>query len=80
MLAEDLFDYVSERANVARATLDADTPLFSDGLLDSMSVLEVTAFIEQRSGVHFAASDINLDNLDSVGRMLGFVNSKRAGS
>jgi acyl carrier protein len=78
MLDEDLFDYISERANVPRESLGADTPLFSEGLLDSMAVLEVTAFIEERSGVHFAADDINLDNLDSIARMLGFVNSRCA--
>jgi acyl carrier protein len=79
MLKEDLFDYISERAGVAKATLAVDSPLFSDGLLDSMAVLEVTAFVERKSGVRFAPSDVSLDNIDSIGRILNFVNSKREG-
>jgi acyl carrier protein len=73
MLKEELLEYVSERAKVARAAVDAETPLFSDGLLDSMAILELTELVERRAQVRFAAPDITLENLDSIGRILTFV-------
>jgi acyl carrier protein len=78
MLEEELLDYISERARVERTALGADTPLFSNGFLDSIAVLEMTAFIERTSGVRFDVTEISLDNLDSVGRIMNFVKSKTA--
>ena len=78
MLEEELLDYISERAHVERTALGADTRLFSNGFLDSIAVLDVAAFIEQRSGVRFEVTEISLDNLDSVGRIMDFVRSKTA--
>jgi hypothetical protein len=38
----------------------------------------MTAFIERTSGVRFDVTEISLDNLDSVGRIMNFVKSKTA--
>jgi acyl carrier protein len=78
MTQDDLLEYVSERANLERSQLDASSALFSSGILDSMSVLELTTFVERKAGVHFAAAEIILENLDSVERILRFVSSKKA--
>jgi len=78
MTVDDLLDYVSEKANVDRSQLNSDSPLFSSGILDSMSVLELTAFVEKKAHIRFSAAEISLENLDSVDRILSFVSSKRA--
>jgi acyl carrier protein len=77
MLEQELIAYVRARSHVANVPIDANTPLFSEGILDSMAVLEVTALVERKTGVHFAVAEINLDNLDSIGRILRFVNSRQ---
>jgi acyl carrier protein len=79
MLEQDLLDFVRTRSHAQKLPVDADTLLFSDGILDSLAVFEMTAFVEQRAGVKFASADINLDNLDSVRRVLRYVNSKHEG-
>jgi acyl carrier protein len=76
MLEQELLDYIGERARLERSALTVDTQLFSSGVLDSIAVLEMTAFIERKTGVRFDASEIRLDNLDSVAQMMKFIESK----
>jgi methoxymalonate biosynthesis acyl carrier protein len=79
MLKDELLRHIREQILVGKAMLDPDTPLFSSGLLDSLAVLDLTMFVEQKSGIRFALTEISLENLDSVGHILSFVSSKRAG-
>jgi D-alanine--poly(phosphoribitol) ligase subunit 2 len=75
MLKKKLIDFISERTGVAE--LDAETPLFSEGLMDSMSVLDLTTFVEQQTGVLFPAADVTLENVDSINRILTYVSKNR---
>jgi acyl carrier protein len=79
-MQDRLLRYVIDRGNISAAELRIDTPLFSEGLLDSLVVLDLVALIEKESGVTISPSEINLDNLDSVERILAFVANKRAGN
>jgi acyl carrier protein len=78
MFEDKLLSFISDRIGVSKTKLDANAPLFSAGLMDSMAVLEVTAFVEREVGVRFTTADINLDNLDTINRILGFVQKKQA--
>ena len=75
MFEQALIDFIKERSGVS--DFDAETPLFSGGLLDSMAVLDLTAFVQRKTGVPFASSDVTLDNLDTLSRILAFVNKHR---
>lgn len=63
--------------------LDADEPvddetlLFSSGLLDSFSMVTLVGFVEKEAGIRLAPGDVHLNNLDSVGRILRFVEKKK---
>jgi len=50
--------------------------LFSDGLLDSLSVASLVIYLEQAAAFQADPTDITLDNLDSVDRILAYVQSK----
>lgn len=56
--------------------LDGDTSLTQSGVLDSMGVLELILFIEERFGVHVPDEDTLPANLDSVDRIVGYVRSR----
>jgi len=75
---EDLIDYITRHFNVNRADLDNGQLLFSNGLLDSFNMLDVIAFIEERAGITIGSMEINLDNLDSVDRIIDFVTARTA--
>ena len=49
-----------------------ETPLFSAGLLDSVSMVSLIAFIEQGSGMVIRPEDVSLENFDTADRILRF--------
>jgi len=74
---ERLLQFVEDRLGVDTAELDADTPLFSSGMIDSASMVDLIVFLESEGYVKFAPDDITLDHLDSIGRILDFVAANR---
>lgn len=61
------------------ATLAADQSLTEAGVLDSMGVLELIMFIEERFGVTVPDEDTLPENLDSVARIVNYVERRLAG-
>lgn len=55
-----------------------DTPLFSTGTLDSLAMLTLIAFIEERSGMEIRADEVTLENFDTVNRILRFAQGRTA--
>ena len=78
MNADSLMTYLGERMGLDTAALTADTPLFSSNLLDSFSMVDLIMFIEKESGLKLQPTDVSLDNLDSIDRILRFVDARRA--
>jgi len=71
-----LLDYLTNNLGVEIADIDDETPLFSSGLLDSFTMVDVIMFIEQEGGIKLNPTEVNLDNLDSVSKILRFVESR----
>jgi acyl carrier protein len=78
MNSESLKTYLGERMGLDKATLADETPLFSSNLLDSFSMVDLIMFIEKESAVRLDPTDVSLDNLDSIERILRFVAERRA--
>jgi acyl carrier protein len=57
----------------AEAEIDG---LLSGGLLDSFSMLDLVTWVERESGVKFRPTDFNLHNLDSVDRILRYLDAR----
>ena len=55
-----------------RGELNDDTGLFSSGLIDSLSVMDLVGFVEGEIGVAIRPGDITLENFDSIGRIARF--------
>ena len=53
--------------------LDAQESLTDAGVIDSTGVLEVVSWIEDTFSVVVPDADILPDNLDSIGRIVGYV-------
>ena len=56
--------------------LGDDTPLISGKILDSIAALKLVGFLEARFGIEVEAHEADFDNLDSIGRIVRFVQSK----
>lgn len=70
--AEDLIGYLKNDLNIDEP-VDAGTELFSSGLLDSVSMVGLITFIEERTGATIQPGDVTLDNFDTVERIQAYV-------
>ena len=71
-----LIDYILSTFGLEEGELDDNTVLFSDGLLDSFCMVSLISYVESEAGITFRPTEVNLDNLDSVARILAFVERK----
>jgi acyl carrier protein len=72
-LKEALRTALVTQFRVDRRTLDDDTGLFSQGLIDSLSVMDLVAFVEGKIGRPIDPAHITLENFDSVARIVRYV-------
>ncbi len=75
---ENLIDYIMQRFSAKKEDLDNGQLLFSSGLLDSFNMLDVISFIEAQAGITVGPMEVNLDNLDSVDRIIDYVRTRTA--
>jgi acyl carrier protein len=72
--------FIEQRFPVARARAVADNdPLLASGLLDSLSVLDVVAYVEATFGIGVTDEDLTPENFESIASMAAFVAAKRNG-
>jgi len=57
-------------------TLEDDVSLLDAGVVDSTSVLELVVFVEETFGFHIADQEVVPANLDSVSRIVGYIERK----
>ena len=72
---DKLYEFLQEKA-LSDTAIKEETPLFSSSLIDSFALVDLILFIEQSCGVKIAPFDVNLDNFDSVAKILQFVESR----
>jgi acyl carrier protein len=59
-------------------TLRDDSLFIEEGIIDSIGVLELVAFIEETFGVRVEDEELIPENLDSINRLVTYVESKLA--
>jgi acyl carrier protein len=74
---EVLLEFVTSSLGLDTAEVEEETPLFSSGLIDSKSMVDLILYIEREGEVSFEADDITLDHLDTISRILRFVDSRQ---
>src|SRR5262249_21762843 len=73
---DKLMNYLGQKLGIDVSEIDDDTPLYSSGIADSFSMVDMLIFIESEAGFKLDPTDVTLDNLDSVGRILNFVDTR----
>jgi len=54
-----------------------DTSFLENGIIDSMNVLELVMFVEQKFGVKVEDAEIVPDNFDSINKLSAFIRRKQ---
>jgi len=57
--------------------VDDEFKLISDGLIDSISTLQLVDFIEKEFNIEFEAHEVDRDNLDTLSSIEKFIISKQ---
>lgn len=57
--------------------IGADSALFSTGLLDSVAMLNLIGFVEDKARIEVRASDVTLDNFDTAQRIVTYADARR---
>lgn len=65
----DTLAWLHRRMLPPGVVINADTPLFADGLIDSIRILRLIAWTERAAGRVIPDRDIRMDNFRSVRRI-----------
>jgi len=60
------------------AALTDTVPLISTGILDSIAVLKLVAFLEEQFGITLAAHETDIDHLNTMADITRLVESKQS--
>ncbi len=68
-----LYAFLGDEFGLEAQEVADDTLLFSSGMIDSFSLVSLITWLEEQYGFRMNPMDVNLDNLDSVELICGFV-------
>ena len=60
------------------ANLRDDTPLTGGGILDSLAMFHLMAFVEEKFGIEVEAHEAGVDNFQTLDTIASFIQRKRA--
>ena len=75
---DDLRTFLNDEMGVEMADVQDADGLLSSGLLDSFLMVNLITYVEGKAGIVVNPTDVTMDNLDSVEKILGFA-AGRAG-
>jgi acyl carrier protein len=53
--------------------VESDTDLFESGASDSMGIIELVVFLEEKLGMHFIAANMIADNFRSIDAIVALI-------
>lgn len=71
-IASELTDYLNRDPRV-EGSIEPDTELVESGRIDSLTILDLVVFVEERYGVALSADDLTPGNLSTVSALAALV-------
>ncbi|WP_052556967.1 phosphopantetheine-binding protein [Enhygromyxa salina] len=68
--------FLSKRTRADLTKVDDTAALFSSGVVDSFELASLMVWLEKQTGARINPSDITVDNLDSIARILAYASSR----
>jgi len=68
--------FIIEEFEVNKDKLSDSKPLFDSGIIDSLGMVKLTAFIESTFKIAISPSEVTMDNFDTVDKIAGYVDKK----
>ena len=77
-IERDVRVFISENFILDGEVLEGDASLTGEGVLDSMGVLELIMFVEERFGFKVPDEDTLPENFDSIDRIVRYLDERVA--
>jgi acyl carrier protein len=72
-----LIDFIEQEFMRGRgARLSADDDLLSSGIVDSLGILRLVAFVEERFGIQMPDEDVVFENFHSVNALADYLETR----
>lgn len=71
---ENVKDLLEDDLGIDVSDIDENSALFSSGIVDSFALVTVMMHLETTGGFRINPADVNLDNMDTIGRIVSFAN------
>ena len=65
----EMLEWLNRRLAPPGVVIEAETPLFRTGIINSIRILELIAWTERATGRAIPDREIRMDNFQSVGRI-----------
>lgn len=75
---ELLRTYIERDLLFGEGTIDDDTPLVAEGILDSVSAIALFAFLEDRVGLRIPEDEVSPERLETLGSLSEWVSELSA--
>lgn len=73
-----LLEFISDEVELEDDPIEADTDLLLTGLVDSLGVVMIVEWIEDRLGIEIDPGDVVLEHFRTVAAMVGYVKDREA--
>ncbi len=73
--SEQIINYLQETGNLT-INLSANDALFSSGMLDSVTMMNLIMFLEESCRFQIQPYDVTLENFDTVEKIVGYINEQ----
>lgn len=75
-VAQEVIGFLSQR--IPGGKIGMATPLLTEGSLDSLGIVELSMFLDERFGIAIEDQDFEAENFESVAHISAFVQRKRS--
>lgn len=72
-IEEKLMKFICSNFMVEPDEFDPDESLVDQGIIDSIGLIEISAFMEREFGIEASEEDMSRENFGSFKRMAGFI-------
>jgi len=78
-IGKEIHDYILSEFASERDEVAADENLLAQGIIDSMGIMKLVSFLEERYGFEAVDDDLVPENFGSIELLRAFVERKRSG-
>jgi len=76
-IADEIRQFVARESNIADSLLGDDVDLFSDGILDSLMVVSLVSFCEERFGWQLNGQEFSEEDIRTIAGLASLIASQK---